>query len=162
MPVYFSLGTPTDQEVPVPLRGRLIPESADVGSPTWKITVHQVISHRPSVGAEHWPVHTIFPFPLTNGILTPRPAPQNSTITSFASQEQWQRRNSKSTQSLQPILCAATSGCELAAGPPQWRVKGQHGAVCTTSGNYCWWTEGKMLMKLPSWMGLAPSLYVMP
>ncbi|KAH0508856.1 Alpha-fetoprotein, partial [Microtus ochrogaster] len=96
-------GTPTDQEVPVPLRGRLIPESDDVGSPTWKITVDQGISRRPSVGAERWPVHIIFPFPLTNGILTPRPAPQNSTITSFASQEQWQRRNSKSTPSLQPI-----------------------------------------------------------
>ncbi|XP_050005778.1 alpha-fetoprotein-like isoform X7 [Alexandromys fortis] len=96
-------GTPTDQEVPVPLRGRLIPEYADVGSPTWKITVDQVVSPRPSVGAERWPVHTIFPFPLTNGILTPRRTPQNSTTTGFASQEQWQRRNSKSTQGLQPI-----------------------------------------------------------
>ncbi|XP_038176121.1 alpha-fetoprotein-like isoform X3 [Arvicola amphibius] len=29
-------GTPADQKVPVPPRGRLIPESADVESPTWK------------------------------------------------------------------------------------------------------------------------------
>ena len=94
--LFFFLETSTDRKVPVPLRGRLIPERVGVGSllksALWKVTADGEPSLHLSAVAEHWLV-TAPLSPQHFSLRTSRSAPQSSPTSRPASQ--WQRHEPK-------------------------------------------------------------------
>lgn len=122
MPIHFSLGTPTDQEVPVPLRGWLIPESANVGSSlisaTWKITVNQVVSRQLCWNRTFARQHHLS-LPINEWHIDSQTSPSELYHHKFASQEQWQRKklkeHSRSSASLTSSHIWLRTGCWASA-----------------------------------------------